>query len=77
MGIEIKSGSRICLHDIRGLRRFVEAGRARGVSVRGVALYGCSEARPLGDNLSAMPYAALFPVPSKGKPVDTAENPAE
>jgi hypothetical protein len=77
LGIEIKAGSRIGLNDIRGLRRFVEAGRARGISVRGVVLYGGSEARPLGDNLSALPYAALFPAPSKGKRVDTAGNPAE
>jgi len=76
LGIEIKAGRRIGLHDIRGLRRFVEAGRARGISVRGVALYGGSEARPLGDSLSALPYAALFPAPSKGKRAD-AGNTAE
>ena len=65
LGIEIKAGRRIGLHDIRGLRRFVEAGRARGIPVRGVALYGGSEARSLGDNLTALPDATLFPALSK------------
>lgn len=65
LGVEIKSGSRTGLNDIRGLRRFVEAGRARGIPVRGVALYGGSEARSLGDHLTALPYAALFPALSK------------
>ena len=75
VGVEIKTGSRLDAHDVRGLRRFVADWKGGAEPVRGVALYGGSEARPLGPNLIALPHAALFPNASGISRVATERSP--
>lgn len=61
VALEVKAGSRVGMSDASGLRRF--AGFKRGGSrlVRGVVLFGGSDARSLSNNIAALPYRALFP----------------
>ena len=64
VAIEVKAGARVGLGDVKGLRNFAENHGTTANLVRGIVLYGGVECRCLGNNIVALPYAALFPTRS-------------
>lgn len=64
VALEVKAGSGIGMGEVAGLRQFIEAYARQVSSVRGIALYGGGDIRFFDENIAALPYGALFPVPS-------------
>ena len=61
VGIEVKAGTTVTVHDFKGLKALADDAGRRWV--RGVVLYSGSEMLPFGDNLIAMPVSALWRLP--------------
>jgi len=61
VAIEIKTGCRVRMDDTRALRSFAASIKKTDTFVRGVVLHGGDTARPLANDILALPHAPLFP----------------